>query len=160
MNMHEIGTAVCRLSRLGYEVLMEYLGCIGPLAGRVLLSLIFLISALGHLGDPQGTMSYMLASNFCCVRFDYVVAMIFLLAGSASLITGFHARAGALLLIIFLIPATCHMHDFWRAEGIQRSIQAAMYFKNLGLMGGLLFVIAHGSGPLSLDQWLENRKRK
>jgi uncharacterized membrane protein YphA (DoxX/SURF4 family) len=31
------------------------------------------------------------------------------------------------------------------------------FMKNLSMMGAMLFIVANGSGPMSLDSWLHKR---
>ncbi len=68
------------------------------------------------------------------------------------LLLGFKARVGAVLLIIFLIPATLIFHNFWAFEGMERQMQMIMFMKNLAILGGLLLVLGLGPGPISVDQ--------
>lgn len=39
-------------------------------------------------------------------------------------------------------------------QGMDATINQIMFMKNLGLVGGLLLVVRHGAGKLSLDAWV------
>jgi putative oxidoreductase len=79
-------------------------------------------------------------------------AIVFLIAGSLSVILGYKARIGAALLLAFLALATYYFHDFWTVSDPQaKQEQMIRFLKNLGLMGAMLLVIANGTGPMSLD---------
>lgn len=123
-----------------------------PVVGRVLLGLVFLLSAFGKITDFSGTAGYM-ASAGMTVGTPVLLAgaIVFLLAGSVSLFLGFKVRIGALLLIAFLIPATLIFHNFWALEGDAAQMQMIQFLKNLSILGGLLFVLGRGAGPISLD---------
>jgi putative oxidoreductase len=84
-------------------------------------------------------------------------AIVFLLVGSLSVMLGFKARIGAALLLTFLVLATYYFHAFWKLEGQAQQEQMIQFMKNLSMMGAMLCVMANGSGPLSLDQWLATR---
>ena len=58
-----------------------------------------------------------------------------------------------MLLVVFVIPAAVIFHDFWNclANDPMRGMQMANFMKNIGLAGGLLMVLAYGSGTWSLD---------
>jgi putative oxidoreductase len=78
-------------------------------------------------------------------------AIVFLLAGSLSIITGYRARIGASLLLVFLVLATYYFHNFWTiAEATAQQEQMIQFMKNLSIMGALLFIIANGPGPMSI----------
>jgi putative oxidoreductase len=43
-------------------------------------------------------------------------------------------------------------HNFWAAAPDHQQEQMAHFLKNLAIMGGLLMIVAHGPGPLSITQ--------
>lgn len=122
-------------------------------AARVMMSLIFLLSAVGNkIPNFEGVSQYMAGEGVPAPKLLLAGAIAFLLLGSASLILGYQARIGAALLLVFLVAATYYFHDFWTiADAGERQQQTIQFMKNLGLMGAMLFVIANGAGPWSLD---------
>ncbi|PHR93046.1 MAG: DoxX family protein [Blastopirellula sp.] len=129
--------------------------------GRIMLSTIFLMSAVGNkIPNFTGTAAYMKAEGVPAPEFMLMGAIFFLIAGSLSVITGFQARPGAGLLLIFLVLATYYFHDFWTvADPQQAQMETINFMKNMALMGSMLFIIANGSGPMSLDNlWSKNKE--
>ena len=122
------------------------------LIGRILLSLIFLISAAGKLFNFSGTAGMMSAKGFPVASLFLVGALAFELLGGLSVLTGYKARLGAVALIIFLIPTTLIFHNFWAYQGMEQQMQVANFLKNLAIAGGLALVVAFGPGPLSVDK--------
>jgi len=131
---------------------MNQVNRFAPLLGRILLALIFLVSGLGKIFDWQGTAGYMASKGMPLIPFFLLGAILLELAGGLAVLLGFKARIGAVLLIVFLIPATLIFHNFWTLTGMERQIQMVMFLKNLAIMGGLLLVVGLGPGPLSLDE--------
>jgi len=127
--------------------------------GRILMSGIFLSSALGNkIPNFSKVAQYMASEGVPAPRFLLVGAIAFLIAGSLSLIVGFRARIGAGLLLVFLILATYYFHDFWTFDdAAARQQQTIQFMKNAAIAGGMLFVMAMGSGPMSLDNRLKQR---
>ena len=66
------------------------------LVGRILLSSIFLLSALGKITGWSATAGYMASKGMPLVPFFLAAATLVELAGGLSLLTGFQARRGAL----------------------------------------------------------------
>ena len=64
--------------------------------------------------------------------------------GSLSVIFGYKARVGALLLIIVVLMANYYVPGD-RLEAVQYQIFS------IPLLGGLLFVLGNGAGPFGLD---------
>lgn len=127
---------------------------------RVLLSLIFITSGVNHILNWGATIAYMRGAGVVLPEILLPVAIVFLLAGGFSVLVGFHARLGALVLILFLVPTTLIFHDFWNLQSpaeIQR--ETISFIKNIGLLGGLLLIMGFGSGKFSLE-WLRHRHDK
>ena len=120
--------------------------------GRVMIATIFFLSAVGNkIPNFDAVASYMGSEGVPQPKIMLAGAIAFLVAGSLSLILGYKARVGAGLLLVFLILATYYFHDFWKLEGQPRQDQMIQFMKNLSMMGTMVFVMANGSGPMSLD---------
>ncbi len=120
----------------------------GWIVGRVFLSLIFVLSALGKLADLGGTAGYMTNAGMPAVWFFLPMAILLELGGGITVATGYGARLGAIALLVFLVPATCIFHSFWALHGPERQMQMIHFMKNLSIMGGLLLVLfARESAP-------------
>ena len=128
--------------------------------GRVFLALIFIGSTLTmKIPKFSQTTEYMASEGVPAPSLLLVGAIVFLLVGSASVVLGYKARFGALLLFIFLVLAAYYFHDFWTMEDPQQREQQQIHFmKNLSMMGAMLFIMAVGSGPMSLDARLKKRQ--
>ena len=139
---------------------------ITTVAGRVLLTFIFLMSAVGNkIPNFNGVAGYMAAEGVPAAKVMLAGAIVFLIAGSLSVIAGYKTRIGAGLLLVFLVLATYFFHDFWTwpqdAMWVLSSnsdvqlpvaqIEMISFMKNLALMGAMLFIIANGAGPMSVD---------
>lgn len=82
-----------------------------------------------------------------------VLAIIIEILGSLSIIIGFKAKWGALALFIFMIPTTLIFHTHFSEQ-----LQLIMFWKNLSIMGGLLFITAYGAGTISIDEKITSTK--
>jgi len=128
---------------------MKYL----PLIGRILFSIIFIMSGFGHLFSYSQMVGYAEQMGVPLASVAVPVTGIMILLGGLSIVFGYQVKWGSLLLIVFLIPTTFIMHPFWKIEdAMQAQMQMIMFMKNLGLLGGALMFYYFGSGPLSLDK--------
>jgi putative oxidoreductase len=125
------------------------------LIGRLLLALMFLVSGLNKIADPQGTQQYMAMMGMTwATTVFYLGAIALELTGSLSLLLGYRARTGAWLLFAFMIPATVVFHTDFSDQN-----QMIHFMKNLSVMGGLIYVGLYGAGGLSMDAGLERTER-
>jgi putative oxidoreductase len=122
--------------------------------GRLLLAAIFLLSPLANLiPNFSSTVIAMEKAGVPVPAISLAIAIAILIAGSLALISGYYARIGALLLALFLLPATYFFHDPWSAaDAAEASGQTVHLLKNAGLFGALLFIAVTGPGPGSLGE--------
>jgi putative oxidoreductase len=120
--------------------------------GRLLLCTIFFMAAVGNKIPHFSQVAKVMESvGIPAPQLMLVGAIVFLIVGSVSVIVGYQARIGATLLLVFLVLATYYFHAFWKLEGQAQQDQMIQFMKNLSMMGAMLFIIANGSGPMSLD---------
>ena len=115
------------------------------LLARIFLSAIFIKSGIGKIFSGASTQQYMESSGV--PGWLLIPTIIVLLVGGLSVLLGYKARYGALVLVGFLIPATLIFHNVFIEPA-----QEVAFMKNLGLMGGLLMVTAFGPGRISFDE--------
>src|SRR5205823_715667 len=72
--------------------------------------------------------------------------------GGLSVTLGYKAKVGAWLLVLFLVPVSLAMHNFWAVtDPMMHGMQLAMFMKNVSMLGAALLITQVGAGPLSLD---------
>src|SRR4051812_2492617 len=77
-----------------------------PLAGRLLLATIFVLSGLTKFTDWNGTAAFVSAHGLPLVPVLLPLAAIVEIAGGLAILLGFRSRMAALVLFLYLIPAT------------------------------------------------------
>jgi putative oxidoreductase len=118
--------------------------------GRVMFALIFVASIIGHFSGAE--IAEASAHGVPVAHLLVPLAGIIALAGGVSVILGYRARFGALLLLVFLVPVTLVMHKFWGLPDPQMAMmQKISFMKNVSLCGACLMIMHFGSGPYSLD---------
>jgi putative oxidoreductase len=121
------------------------------LVGRILLAAIFLLSGITKLVNYEQTLGHMAGAGIPSPEALLVVAALAEILGGISILTGFLTRLGSIGLILFMIPTTIIFHGFWRFAEPERTMQVVNVMKNLGIMGGLVLLVAYGPGRYSLD---------
>ena len=120
------------------------------LLGRVLFSAIFLAAAPRHFTGEA--VAHAAELGVPLARLAVPVSGVMAIVGGLSVLLGLYTRAGAWLLIGFLLPVTFMMHAFWRLDDpVAVHTQQAMFMKNLAMLGAALLIAWFGGGPLSLD---------
>lgn len=107
---------------------------------RVLLCLVFLHALLGKFLGFQAVAARIDGKGLPLAPLLLVAAMALMATGSALVISGWKARLGVAMLLLFLIPTTLIFNgDFSSAQ------ERIQLFKNLAIMGGLLLVADQAS---------------
>lgn len=133
----------------------QFLEHYGPVAARVLLAQVFIVSGVGKIKGFAATASLMGNLGLPAPQLLLVLTIALELAGGLALILGWQARWAALALFVFTFLASVVVHPFWSGEPANFGGQLNNFMKNLAIMGGMLYVVVHGPGPLSLgtDDW-------
>ena len=120
------------------------------LSGRVLFSIIFLMAGFNHFS--ANSIGYAAAQGVPAPSFFVPASGILALTGAISIVLGYKAKLGAWLIVLFLVPVTLIMHNFWAVTyPAMKQIQIAMFLKNVSMLGGALIIAFFGAGPLSFD---------
>lgn len=136
------------------------------LIGRWLLAAIFLASGWGKIGGFEETVGLVSSKVLPIINLAAedpnapLIAKILVglaiaveLGGGLMLLLGWRAKLGAFLLLLFLIPTTYFFHAFWLAEDpAVMKTDMISFLKNLGLMGGMIYVLICGAGGLALSR--------
>lgn len=122
----------------------QLLGKYGPLLGRSLLAMIFIIAGYNKMIGFEETAGYMAGKGIPFTEVLLVLTIIIELGGGFLILVGFHARWAAMVIFLFLIPVTVIFHPVWSDSG-----QFNSFFKNLAIMGGMIYIMAFGPGPYS-----------
>ena len=78
----------------------------GPLLGRILLSVIFIIAGINKITGFEGTAGYMASKGLPMVEVLLVLTILIELGGGLMILLGWQARWGATAIFLFIIPVT------------------------------------------------------
>jgi putative oxidoreductase len=121
------------------------------LMGRILLAALFLPAGLSKLSGFEGTVGYITSVGLPLPALAAAAAIALEILGSVALIVGFQTRIVAAVLALFTVVASVFFHAFWAAAPDQAFVQQLLFFKNIGVVGGLLVLASTGAGAWSLD---------
>lgn len=126
------------------------------LVGRILLAWIFIRSGWGKLFDIPAVMASYPARGlppwlaYISVPFEFF--------GGIALLLGFATRYVAVGLVIFMLVASFSSHAYWTmTDANMRRINESQFWKNIAMLGGILYVFVFGAGRFSVDAWLGRR---
>lgn len=126
---------------------MEWLGTLWPwmhIAGRVLFGVSVMMLSMGHFTQTDGMAGYAKGMGVPSPKAAVLVSGAVVWIGAILIVIGWHRFIGAGLIVLFLLPVTFMMHAYWNvSDPNARMIDRVMFWKNLGLMGGALFMACY-----------------
>jgi putative oxidoreductase len=123
--------------------------------GRVLLSLLFIVSALVKWAHFDATVLTLAERGFVDPTAPVVIAICVELIFGGALALGYRVRGASIVLIGYLSLVTLIVHS-----NLSSDFNRAQALTNLAFIGGLLMLIGHGPGAHSVDRFLARRNRR
>lgn len=124
-------------------------------ASRIILAVYFILPGLMKFTQYDMHVDYMASHGMFWIPFFLILSGVIQVGGAAALFAGYKVPIVAFVLAGLTFVISLVMHDFWTMEeGLQRSHETQNFFKNMGIMAGLLALSGAGAGAFSLD----NRK--
>ncbi|HET7477874.1 MAG TPA: DoxX family membrane protein [Rubrobacteraceae bacterium] len=123
------------------------------LIGRILFGGFFIMSGINHFMKVGMISGYAGSKNVPAPGLAVMGTGVMLVLGGLSVLLGFLPVLGLLLLILFLIPTSFLMHNFWTiSDPMQRAAEQVNFLKNIALTGAAL-ALMYGAAdwPLSLS---------
>ncbi len=129
------------------------------LIGRILIASLYLPDGIGKLFDYSRFLGSIvgkmlpLGIHLPFAKLWAAGAVFAEIAGSLLILLGSATRWGVVLLAVFIVMTNLTTHRFWEMEGPLRRANELNFYKNVSLIGGLIFLYVAGAGRLSWDAW-------
>ncbi len=122
------------------------------LIGRIIFGGYFIMAGFNHFANLKMMSGYAKSKGVPAPGLAVAGTGVMLILGGLSVALGVLPIAGLLLLILFLIPTTLMMHNYWTIEDpAQRMGDQVNFLKNVGLVGAsLALMYGAANWPLSL----------
>lgn len=133
---------------------LSYAFNIAFLIGRILIGLFFLMAGFNHFARLKMMAAYAKMKGVPAPEAGVAGSGILLVLGGASMLLGFHPTIGVILLLIFLLPTSFMMHNFWAVQDPQAKLtEMVMFQKNVAIVGLLLMtLLIQRPWPISLGR--------
>jgi putative oxidoreductase len=113
------------------------------LAGRIVFSLFFFISAWGHLTRAAQMEGYAKSVGFPYPQLAGWPSALWLFAGALSVSVGLWPDVGALMIGAWVIPTALWFHAFWKVQDpMQKLSQVQLFWRNVTFLGAAVALFA------------------
>ena len=112
------------------------------LVGRIIVGLYWLMGAVNHFTQVKSMVPYAKMKNVPLAELAVPGTGVMLLIASLSIITGIYPVVAVAALIVFLVPVTIMMHNFWTIEDpMAKMTDMIMFTKNMSMLGYTLILL-------------------
>ncbi len=109
------------------------------LVGRIIVGVFWLFNAFNHFAQGKMMIPYAKSKGVPLAEIAVPGTGLLLLIGGLSFLTGLYPTVGIAALVLFLVPTTFIMHNFWAIQDPQmKMVEMVNFNKNLALLGFLL----------------------
>ena len=111
--------------------------------GRILFGGFFLMSGINHFTKLEAMTGYAQYKKLPAAKLGVLFSGLMLVIGGISIILGYYADLGALLLAIFLVLAAVIFHNFWKeTDATAKQNEMLGFMKDMALAGAALILFA------------------
>ncbi len=121
------------------------------LAARLAVAALFLPAGVSKLSGLSGFATSLAGKGVLFPKLLAALGVAAEIIGPIALVLGVFPRLTALLLIAFTVVATLSSHSIWTFPAEAQAAQQTQFFKNVAVIGGLLFYFVSGSGAYSIS---------
>src|SRR5213075_2454745 len=109
---------------------------IALLVGRVIVGGYYIYNAFNHFTHIPMMAKHAGSKGVAMPKAAITISGLLLLAGGASILLGCQPEMGAIAIILFLVPVTLTMHNFWAdTDPMQKMANTINFAKNMALLG-------------------------
>ena len=132
-------------------------GChnVVALLGRLAMGWIFLSSGFSKLSDVAAFSAVLAKRGVPAPSFMGWLGAIVEFGGGLLILLGVKLRYAAVLVILFVVVATLLRHRYWEFAAEAFTAQRSNFWKNVTIIGGLLFMFLAGAGRYSVDGFMK-----
>jgi uncharacterized membrane protein YphA (DoxX/SURF4 family) len=123
------------------------------LAARVIFAISLMVLSAGNFTSVDAVAGYAASKKTPAPKAAVLASGVMVWAGAIFIALGWHRFIGSGLVILFLIPVSLRMHNYWsQTDPAQRVVDRVQFWKNMGLAGAALFFATYSrfDWPVSL----------
>jgi len=112
------------------------------LIGRIIFGLVHIVFGLNHFLKFNMMVRYAGSKGVPLPNLAIIFTGLLLIVGGVLILLGYYPQIGVLLLVIFYIPVTFMMHNFWAVtEPMRKLAETTNFMKNMAILGSTLMFL-------------------
>jgi putative oxidoreductase len=113
------------------------------LIGRIIAGLFYILAGVNNFVNLSSASGYAAFKGVPMPALAVMAASSLLVIGGVSILTGYQPVLGVSAIVLFLLPVTLIMHNFWSIDEAQAQVaEVRSFLSNMGLIGSTLIFLA------------------
>jgi len=113
------------------------------LIGRIIVGIYFIYSGIRHFTNLNMMAGYAGSKGVPMPKIAVPASGSLIVIGGLSILLGFQPLIGVIAILLFLVPTTFMMHNFWSVQDpMQKMNEMINFTKNWALIGYTLMILA------------------
>lgn len=109
--------------------------------GKILFGGYFIKSGYAHFKNVTMLTGYAQSKKIPSPKIAVLVSGALMLLGGIGIIVGPYTQLATLLVLLFLVPTTLLMHQYWKiTDPMQKMGEEINFYKNVALIGSLMMI--------------------
>lgn len=126
---------------------------IAVLIGRIIVGIFYFYSGLNHFIKFSDMSGYAKFKGVPLAEAGVIVSGLLLIVAALTFLLGIFPEVGVAAAVLFFLPVTFMMHNFWAVAQEQQAAEMVNFMKNIALMGSaLMFLGIQKPWPFSLGK--------
>jgi uncharacterized membrane protein YphA (DoxX/SURF4 family) len=110
--------------------------------GYIIFGGYFIYSGFNHFRNLEMLTGYAKSKHVMMPRAAVAITGVLMMIGGFLILTRLSVPVGSILVLIFLIPTTYQLHQFWKiADPAARMTESIHFSKNVALIAALLILL-------------------
>ena len=125
------------------------------LVARVLFAVSMMVLSAGYFATSEAPGGHAASRKKPVPKGALLASGIMVWAGAIMIALGWHRFIGSGLVILFLVPISIKIHNYWsQTDATLRTVDRLLFWKNIGLVGAALFFATYSrfDWPMSLGK--------
>ena len=124
---------------------------LGFFIGKLMVGFFYLYNGVNHFANLKDVAAYAASKGVPLPAVAAAGSGLLLLVAGILILSGIYTDIAVVAIILFFVPVTFMMHNFWAVGDEMKMIELINFTKNMALMGSaLLFLMIPQPWPMGL----------
>ena len=114
---------------------------LGFYVGKLIVGFFYLYNGVNHFANLKDVAAYAASKGIPFPEIAVAGSGVLLLLAGILILSGIYTEVAVVTILLFFVPVTFMMHNFWAVGNEMKMIELVNFTKNMALMGSALMFL-------------------